>query len=575
MGIKILRGDARMTERSGQQLGNYQVLRTIGQGSFADIYLGEHMYLKTQVAIKVLKAQVANEDDLEDFLKEARTIAHLVHPHIVRVLDFGIDDRMPFLVMDYAPNGTLHQRHKGMQVPLDRIVSYIKQIGAALQYAHDAKLIHRDVKPDNMLLGRNDDVLLSDFGIALITQSSRYQDTQDVIGTLAYMAPEQMQGRAIPASDQYSLGIVVYEWLTGQRPFHGSFTELCTQQMFAPPPDLREKIPNIAPEVEQVIMRVLAKDPTQRFESVQAFASALEQASLETETMIIGPKTALPPLASLAQAQVEMSAQKSVTPQIVLPAQDNEEDMPHIDITPAVSAQMAVVPQIVLSAQNDKVDISHINAASTSSATSPEIDAIPTVHMTGLADGEAGEQAKRGKKISVWGLIVRQVIAMIIGVVLCVGLGFVSEQRLPGSINFIPEFLIAVIFGVLFGPLVGLVSGGAGISILEAVSGPLVYVGFALVGFIAGLAKVIIPGRYNTFLRFVVAEIFGAMGIVISLGLIFYCTYVLYMPYHGLSLALNYLINDGSKGVVATLIVLPMILGIWNLLAWWMQRRRA
>src|SRR5579884_1590465 len=143
MDIRILTGEARMTERPGQRLGNYQVMNTIGHGSFADIYLGEHVYLKTQVAIKVLKAKVADEDDLEDFLKEARTIAHLIHPHIVRVLDFGIDDRTPFLVMDYAPNGTLRQRHRGMQVPSGIIVSYTKQIAAALQYAHDAKLIHR------------------------------------------------------------------------------------------------------------------------------------------------------------------------------------------------------------------------------------------------------------------------------------------------------------------------------------------------------------------------------------------------------------------------------------------------
>src|SRR5690242_5030184 len=130
-----------------------------------------------------------------------------------------------------------------------------------------------------MLVGRRDAVLLSDFGIALIAQSSLYQSTQEVIGTVAYMAPEQIQGKPRPASDQYSLSIVIYEWLSGDRPFHGSFTELRTQHMFASPPPLHEKIPTLSSAVEQVVLTALAKDPKQRFATVQAFATALEQAS--------------------------------------------------------------------------------------------------------------------------------------------------------------------------------------------------------------------------------------------------------------------------------------------------------
>src|SRR5712691_4283709 len=277
-----------MADYVGQQLGNYRVIRQVGRGGFAHVYLGEHIYLKTQVAIKLLQSKVGNEEDLESFLKEARTIAYLIHPNIVRVMDFGVDGETPFLVMDYAPNGTLRQRHpKGKQLALTTITHYVKQVAAALQHAHNEKLIHRDVKPENMLLGRNNDVLLSDFGIALITQSSRYQSTQDVIGTVAYMSPEQIQGKPRPASDQYSLGIVVYEWLSGDRPFHGTFTELCTQHIIAPPPPLHEKIPAIPPDVEQVVLSALAKDPKQRFGSIQALAAALEQACLPAQPLPI------------------------------------------------------------------------------------------------------------------------------------------------------------------------------------------------------------------------------------------------------------------------------------------------
>jgi serine/threonine protein kinase len=298
-----------LSDRIGQQLGNYRLTRLLGQGGFADVYLGEHTYLKTSAAIKVLQTRVTNDDDLASFLQEAQHIASLLHPHIIRVLDFGVDSKTPFLVMDYAPHGTLRQRHpKGTRLPLTTLVPYVQQIAEALQYAHEEKLIHRDMKPENILLGRRSEVLLSDFGIALIAQSSRYQSTQEVVGTVAYMAPEQIQGKPRTASDQYSLAIVVYEWISGVRPFHGSFTELCAQHMFAPPPALREKISTISPAIEQVLTIALAKDPKQRFASVQAFAKALEQACLEevTPTIVSSPKDSSsipPPVSSNPPAQ--------------------------------------------------------------------------------------------------------------------------------------------------------------------------------------------------------------------------------------------------------------------------------
>src|SRR5207244_9682718 len=129
------------------------------------------------------------------------------------------------------------------------------------------------------LLGQRNEILLSDFGIALVAQSSRYQSIQEMAGTMAYMAPEQIQGKPRPASDQYALGVVAYEWLSGDRPFHGSLTELVGQHLSVPPPPLREKVPTLSPDVEQVVLKALEKDPHKRFESVQAFARALEGVS--------------------------------------------------------------------------------------------------------------------------------------------------------------------------------------------------------------------------------------------------------------------------------------------------------
>ncbi len=290
-----------MADRVGQQLGNYTLTRLLGEGGFAEVYLGEHLYLKTQAAIKVLQTRLSAGDDMQSFLQEAQTIARLSHPNIIRVMDFGIAGDTPFLVMEYAPNGTLRQRHpRGQRVPLATILPYVKQIADALQYAHEEQhLIHRDIMPENMLLGRRGEVLLSDFGIALVAQSSRSQRTQEAIGTVAYMAPEQIQGKPRPASDQYSLAVVVYEWLTGDCPFRGTFTELCTQHMFAPPPPLSQKLGMVPPAVEQVITRALAKDPKQRFESIALFARALEQAAAAASpsynTVQMPSGTAAPP----------------------------------------------------------------------------------------------------------------------------------------------------------------------------------------------------------------------------------------------------------------------------------------
>jgi peptide/nickel transport system substrate-binding protein len=270
-----------MSDRLGQQLGNYRLVALLGEGGFAEVYLGQHLRLDLQAAIKVLHAHLTGKE-AEHFQQEAQTIAKLVHPTIVRILDYDVQEGVPFLVMDYAPHGSLRQRHpRGEVVPLPQTASYVKQVAEALQYAHEHKVVHRDIKPENMLLGRREEVLLSDFGIATVAHSTGSLSAEAAVGTIAYMAPEQIQGHTRPASDQYALGVTVYEWLCGARPFSGSFTELVTQHLWQPPPSLQERAPAIRPAVEQVVLRALAKDPKERFATVTAFAAALEQASQE------------------------------------------------------------------------------------------------------------------------------------------------------------------------------------------------------------------------------------------------------------------------------------------------------
>lgn len=171
-----------MADQVGQQFGNYRLLRLLGRGGFADVYLGEHIYMGTQAAIKLLHAQLVDKDT-ERFQQEARTVAHLEHSHIVRVLEFGVEEKTPFLVLGYAPNGTLRTRHpRGSVLPLPTIVEYVKQVADALQYAHSQRVIHRDIKPENMLLGKNQEILLTDFGIALVMPDSHSMSAKDLAG---------------------------------------------------------------------------------------------------------------------------------------------------------------------------------------------------------------------------------------------------------------------------------------------------------------------------------------------------------------------------------------------------------
>jgi eukaryotic-like serine/threonine-protein kinase len=307
-----------MPDKVGQQIGNYRLIRLLGSGGFADVYLGQHVHVqRLQAAVKVLHANLAMVYQ-GGFLQEAETIAGMKHPHIIRILDFGIDrDNAPFLIMEYASFGTLRTRHpRGSIVPSRIVVSYMKQIIEALQYAHDHNLIHRDLKPENLLIGENGEIVLSDFGIASVVHGTASLETGIYAGTVSYSAPEQIQGKPRRASDQYSLGIIVYEWLSGERPFNGTMTEIISQQLGVAPSPLHEKIPNISSEVESVVMTALAKAPRQRFGSVQAFAIALEQASQPTRVSLSHPPLMVPP-----SNQVSRSIQLATSSDQLAPSQ--------------------------------------------------------------------------------------------------------------------------------------------------------------------------------------------------------------------------------------------------------------
>ncbi len=285
--------------RVNQELGNYRLVKLLGRGGYSEVYLAENVHLGLQTAIKVLKARDLDDLEQEKFRSEAKLVTTLKHPRIIKVLDYGIemdkrnDGSTPYIVMEYAPLGTLrHLYHRRTTMPLHKIALYTGQIADALQYAHDKNIIHQDVKPENMLVRNEDDAALSDFGIAVADLNTSNLELQQaailqrnvrgeqisIVGTTPYLAPERLQGHMQRASDQYSLAVVVYEWLTGKQPFEGTAVEVCRKHEQEPPPPLAGVYSYITREIEKVVMKALAKAPADRYRSVRDFAVALENA---------------------------------------------------------------------------------------------------------------------------------------------------------------------------------------------------------------------------------------------------------------------------------------------------------
>ncbi|MFN8537429.1 MAG: FHA domain-containing serine/threonine-protein kinase [Thermomicrobiales bacterium] len=245
--------------------GRYRLDRSIGQGGFARVFLANDLALKRPIAVKVMNVELVGESTIDDFLarfaNEAQAIANLDHPHILAIHDFGQLGATGFLVMPFVAGGTLADalRSRGRFTP-QVAARYLRQVATALDYAHRRNLVHRDIKPQNMLLRDEDDhLLLADFGIAKVISATSAQSRTGVVGTIAYMAPEQFQGQVSRATDVYALGCVLFQWLTGKLPFGGSTEEVIYGHISAPVPLLANSGADLPPAAQAVIARALAK----------------------------------------------------------------------------------------------------------------------------------------------------------------------------------------------------------------------------------------------------------------------------------------------------------------------------
>jgi serine/threonine protein kinase len=255
------------------RIGSYRLTHPLGHGGSGQVFLGTHVQLGHHVAVKVVQ-RPSTDAALKQLWNEARILPRLRHPNIVRMLEFNHQGALSFLVMELALHGTMRHRYPlGTRLSLPAVSYYVQQVADALQYTHALGYIHRDVKPENLLLIQDEHVLLSDFGIAT---TPYYADRlRDKFGTAPYTAPEQALGTPCAASDQYSLAVVVYEWLCGHTPFVGPTRDVLLQHRMVTPPSLASQGRAVPQAVEQVMQIALAKDPADRFVSVRQFALAL------------------------------------------------------------------------------------------------------------------------------------------------------------------------------------------------------------------------------------------------------------------------------------------------------------
>ncbi len=288
-----------MGDLVGHTLGPYRLLEQVGMGGMATVYKGYHAAMDRYVAIKVLPRHLARDASfLARFEREARTIARLEHRYILPVYDVAEDDGVPYLVMRYTDGGDLSSLIVSGQLGIKRAVELISQVAEALAYAHRQGVIHRDVKPANVLISREGDALLADFGIAKIYEETlQLTGEGGIVGTPAYMAPEQLQGKAVdPRADIYALGVVLYQALTGECPFVAE-TPLAVALMhihnpLRPPREINPAIPE---SLERIILRAMAKNPADRFADANEMSQALKSVLAEINTPSATTAPSLPP----------------------------------------------------------------------------------------------------------------------------------------------------------------------------------------------------------------------------------------------------------------------------------------
>ena len=267
----------------GQKINDrYEIIKTIGEGGMANVYLAEDTILERKVAIKVLRGDLSNDEKfIRRFKREALSVSNLSHPNIVEVYDVGEEDGNYYIVMEYIEGKTLKQLlQKRGALTLNEVIDIMTQLTDGLAHAHEAYIIHRDIKPQNIMIEDNGLVKITDFGIAMALNSTQLTQTNSVMGSVHYLPPEQANGKGSTVkSDIYSLGILMYELLTGSVPFKGdTAVEIALKHMKEKIPSIRKQNPTIPQSVENIVLKATAKNPKNRYDNVRDMYKDLQTA---------------------------------------------------------------------------------------------------------------------------------------------------------------------------------------------------------------------------------------------------------------------------------------------------------
>lgn len=272
-----------MANLIGKSLDRYHILEQLGEGGMATVYKAYDTRLERDVAIKIIRIDAFPPNQLERILKrferEAKALGRLSHPNIIKVIDYGEHEGSPFLVMEYLAGGTLKQR-LGRPIPWQDTVRFLLPIAEALEYAHEQKIIHRDIKPSNILLTQKGQPMLTDFGIAKILEADQtftLTGTGIGVGTPEYMSPEQWTGQATAQSDIYSLGVVLYEMVTGRKPYTADTpAAILLKQATEPLPRPSKYVSNLPDSIEKILLKALASNSKVRYQNIGALIEGLE-----------------------------------------------------------------------------------------------------------------------------------------------------------------------------------------------------------------------------------------------------------------------------------------------------------
>ena len=395
----------------GQKINDrYEIIKTIGEGGMANVYLADDKILERKVAIKVLRGDLSSDEKfIRRFKREALSVSNLSHPNIVEVYDVGEEDGNYYIVMEYIEGKTLKQLlQKRGALTLTEVIDIMSQLTDGLSHAHEAYIIHRDIKPQNIMIEDNGLIKITDFGIAMALNSTQLTQTNSVMGSVHYLPPEQAQGKGSTIkSDIYSLGILMYELLTGSVPYKGdTAVEIALKHMKEKLPSIRKQNPTIPQSVENIVIKATAKNPKNRYDSVRDMYNDIKECMDKTNEKRISfeypendlEETKVIPVNKEPKKKVEKPTEKEEEEDTSILNEKNEKNKLPIILAVTLLGILILLGIIYLLISNN--DVKEVKVPDVVGLTTEEaIKKIKNVGLEYTTESEESEEVEEGKVI--------------------------------------------------------------------------------------------------------------------------------------------------------------------------------